>query len=54
MRQRRANEERLREKHIDEVNERQLGKVYSKSIDIDVTSMYIFRWYETIFFYPKQ
>lgn len=38
MRQRRANEERIREKHIDEVNERQLGKVYSSPIKIYVES----------------
>lgn len=38
MRQRRAKEERKREKQIDEVNERQIGKIISRSANIDVTS----------------
>lgn len=37
-RQRRAREERQREKHINEVNDRQIGKIISRSANIDVTS----------------
>lgn len=38
MRQHRAREERIREKHIFEVNERQLGKVLASSANIDIGS----------------
>lgn len=38
MRLRRAKEERQREKYINEVNDRQLGKILSRSANIDVTS----------------
>lgn len=38
MRQRRAKEERKREKHIDEVNDRQIGKIIERSSNIDVMS----------------
>lgn len=37
-RQRRAREERKREKHIDLVNDRQIGKIIRSAINIDVTS----------------
>lgn len=37
-RQRRAREERKREKHIDRVNEQQLGKFMRATVNIDVTS----------------
>lgn len=37
-RQRRAREERQREKHINEVNDRQIGKILSRSANIDMTS----------------
>lgn len=38
MRQRRAKEERKRERHIDEVNDRQIGKIRERSSNIDVMS----------------
>lgn len=38
-RQRRAREERKREKHIDRENERRIGKVIHTAINIDVTSV---------------
>lgn len=38
MRQHRAREERIREKYIFEVNERQLGKVLARSSNIDIDS----------------
>lgn len=38
-RQRRAREERLREKHIDRENERRIGKIIHSAANIDVTSV---------------
>lgn len=38
-RQRRAREERLREKHIDRENERRIGKIIHSGANIDVTSV---------------
>lgn len=37
-RQRRAREERKREKYINEINDRQIGKIMAKTANIDVTS----------------
>lgn len=39
MRQRREKEERKREKHINEVNDRQIGKIRERSANIDVMSV---------------
>lgn len=56
MRQRRAKEEQKREKKIDEVNERQIGKIMSRSANIDMTSnrhfpmVIVFR-FKIFFFY---
>lgn len=41
-RQRRAREERLREKHIDRENERRIGKIIHSAANIDVTSVHEF------------
>lgn len=38
MRKHRAKEERIREKRIDAVNDRQLGKLRSEAANIDVMS----------------
>lgn len=50
MRQRRAKEEQKREKKIDEVNERQIGKILARSANIDVTSNRHFPMVMSFFF----
>lgn len=51
-RQRRAREEHKREKHIDRENERRIGKVIQKAINIDVTSVQQFPTVNQYFLRP--